>query len=192
MIQVRPYDDLAAHAVLTRLDPADQLEAELVRGRAATGLSLFADWRAMGGAWIGAHVFLTSPAAGAMPFAVGAIVNTGQAGVASAALLARDHRRFRRPLTELALRLRAELPGFCSEHGIHRVEARCWAGHPTAPEFLSRIGFGLEAAMGGFGQTGAVTFLQFAWVDAAPGAPEIDPSQIASPPSPEEEQAPCA
>jgi hypothetical protein len=168
MIRVRPYDDLAAHAVLSRLDLHDQIEAELVRGGGAGGLALFADWRAMRGAWVAGHVFLTRTGT---PFAVGALVNTGQAGVAQAALLARDHALFRRPLAQLALRLSIELPAFCAAHGIHRVEARCWANHPTASRFLTAIGFDREADLSGFGGDGQAVFRQFVLLPRTP----IDP-----------------
>lgn len=159
MIRVCPYDDDAAHAVLAFLDLHDQIEAELVRGRAAGGLALFADWRAMRGAWEAGHVFLTATGT---PFAVGALVNTGQAGVAQAALLARDHARYRRPLAELACRIAVELPALCLARGIHRVEARCWAHHPTASRFLSALGFVPEADLPGFGADGTAVFRQFA------------------------------
>lgn len=161
MIQTRPYDSQSAYAVLSRLDLSDHIEAELVRGEPAQGLDLFADWRSMRGAWIGSHVFCTAPALGAEAFAVGAIVNTGQAGVAQAALLARDHRIFRRPLAELGLQLSWRLPAWCAGRGIHRVEARCWAQHPTAPRFLSMIGFQHEADLPGFGADGRAVFSQF-------------------------------
>ncbi len=159
MILIRPYDDLTAHAVLSRLDLHDQIEAELVRGRSAIGLELFADWRSMRGAWVAGHVFETRTGA---PFAVGALVNTGQAGVAQAAMLARDHARYRRPLAQLACRIAVELPAFCLSHGIHRVEARCWAGHPTAARFLQAVGFAFETTLPGFGADGRAMFRQFA------------------------------
>ncbi len=162
MIEVRPYDDLAAHAVLSRLDLHDQIEAELVRGEPTGGLALFADWRSMRGAWVAGFVFCTAASRGAAPFAVGALVNTGQAGVAQAALLARDHSRFRRPLAELALRLAVELPAFCTDAGIHRVEARCWRAHPSAARLLQMIGFHHEADLAGFGADGRQVFSQFA------------------------------
>jgi len=173
MILVRPYDDLAAHAVLSWLDVNDHIEAELVRGQAAGGLQLFADWRAMRGAWVAGHVFHTAPHLGAVPFAVGALVNTGQAGVAQAALLARDHARFRRPLAEVASRIAVELPEFCIRHGIHRVEARCWAGHPTASRFLRAIGFVPETDLPGFGRDGSAIFRQFALLPRP--APDLNP-----------------
>lgn len=141
MIQLRPPEPLALSAVLSRLDLHDQIEAELIRGRAATGLELFADWWAMRGAWVGSHVFATAPSRGAAPFAVGALVNTGQ---------------------RAALRLAVELPEFCQARGIHRVEARCWAAHPSAPRFLTMIGFAREVDMPGFGADGSQLFSQFA------------------------------
>ena len=159
MIHVRPYDSQSAYAVLARLDLSDHIEAELIRGAPVVGLDLFADWRSMRGAWVAGHVFCTR---WQHPFAVGAIVNTGQAGVAQAALLARDHAAFRRPLAVLARRLARALPELCAARGIHRIEARCWAQHPTAPRFLSHIGFRHEADMPGFGADGRAVFSQFA------------------------------
>jgi hypothetical protein len=177
MIQLCPPEPLALNAVLSRLDLHDQIEAELVRGRPTGGLELFADWWSMRGAWVGSHVFATGPSRGGAPFAVGALVNTGQAGVAQAALLARDHARYRRPLAELALRLAVELPAFCQARGIHRVEARCWAAHPSAPRFLTLIGFAHEADMPGFGADGAQMFSQFALYVAPPPEPAEDATQ---------------
>ncbi len=165
MIHIRPHEDLAAHAVLSRLDLNDQIEAELVRGQAAGGLQLFAEWRAMQGFWVAGHVFCTATGA---PFAVGALVSTGQAGVAQAALLARDHARFRRPLAEAALRIAAHLPGVCRDRGIHRVEARCWAAHPSASRLLAALGFSHEADLPGFGPDGRAVFRQFALLLPAP------------------------
>lgn len=173
MIEVRPYDDLAAYAVLSRLDVSDQLEAELIRGAHAASLELFADWRAVIPASIGGHVFFTEPSAGGVPFAVGALVASGQAGVAQAALLARDHRHFRRPLVQLARRLRAELPSYCVKHNINRIEARCWADHPTAARFLGLIGFSPEAILYGFGPSGQVPFIQFAMVNPVCSEPPV-------------------
>ena len=163
MIEARPFDDLAAMAVLSKLDHADQLEAELTRGASATALSLFADWRAMEAYRAASFIAYTQGRAFAM-FALG---NTGQSGVASAALLACDHARYRRPLAELALTIRNQMPEFCAERGIHRIEARAWADHPTASGLLTALGFHLECDMPGFGLTGHVTFRQFAWISPA-------------------------
>jgi hypothetical protein len=163
MIQLRPYDDLSAMAVLQRLDVNDRLEAEIIRGAATTALALFGDWRAMQAHHVASYVVHTDPAHGANPFAVLAIANSGQAGVANAALLARDHRAWRRPLAVLALHLRNVMPQWCFERGINRVEARTWAGHPTASSLLIGIGFTFEAEMPGFGSNGREIYRQFAW-----------------------------
>ena len=184
MILLHPYDDFAAHAVLSRLDPFDFWEAELTRGVATNHLALFADWRAMEPHRIISHVAHTGPDRGAVPFAVFALINTGQAGVAAAAMLARDHAIYRRPMAELAITMRAELPGFAAKHGIHRIEARAWAGHPTASRLLYALGFRPECSMPGFGADGAVVFHQFAWVTPAHIARLPQPDQIHIP-SPE-------
>jgi len=163
MIEARPFDDLAAMAVLSRLDPADQLEAELTRGASATSLALFAEWRAMEAYREASYVAVSR----GRPFALFALGNTGQKGVAGAALLARDHIAFRRPLAELALTIRNHMPEFCADRGIHRIEARAWADHPTASRLLTALGFHPECDMPGFGLTGTVTFRQFAWISPA-------------------------
>lgn len=168
MIQLRPFDDYHGFNILSRLDPHDFMEAGLIRAGAVTHYGLFADWRAMqahavpGGSW----VFVTSGRSVAeYPFAVGMLANTGQAGVAQAALLARDHAVFRVALGRLAHVLRASLPEFCRSRGIHRVEARSWAGHPTAGRLLGALGFTHECDMPGFGPTGRAKFRQWAWTD---------------------------
>lgn len=169
-IRVRPYDDLSAMAVLSALDAQDQIEAELTRGAPASALALFADWRQMEPLRVASHVALT---AGGQPFAVFALANTGQAGVAQAALLARDHRRHRIDLARLAVLIRHAFPRLAAACGIHRIEARSWAGHPTAARLLAAMGFAHECDMTGFGQSGAITFRQFAWIAPAP-APDPD------------------
>lgn len=166
VITVAPYHDDTAWLVLRQLDAADVLEAELMRGTGAQALALFADWRAMQGYRIASHVALTGAAPGRTPFAVFGLVNTGQAGVAAAALLARDHRRHRRDLAQLARAIRDALPRFAAETGLHRIEARCWADHPTAASLLTALGFHRECDMPGFGLRGDVTFAQFAWLAA--------------------------
>lgn len=162
-IGVRPYDDHGAMAVFRDLDSADLREAMLVRGADVTHLGLFAEWRAMRPAWVAGHV-LTTRAAGGAPFAVVAIVSTGQAGVAQAAFLARHHAWHRLSIARAGALIRAALPRFCAERGIHRIEARCWAQHPTARRFLDRLGFRLECVMPGFGPDGRADFLQFAFL----------------------------
>lgn len=181
-IDARPYTHDAAIAVLTRLDAADHHEAALVRGRWVDGYQIWGDWHAGQGACLDSRVFYTSPHPGALAFAVGCLVHTGQAGVAQAAFLARNHRTFRRPIAAAGAAIRRALPQFARDTGLRRIEARCWAGHPTAPRFLALLGFEIEADMPGFGATGHVRFLQFAWVarerslgprlgDAVPAAP---------------------
>ncbi|PWE50075.1 hypothetical protein DEM26_08985 [Thioclava sp. NG1] len=178
MIQVRPYEDFAAHAVLSRLDPMDQLEAEVVRGGHEPPLAIFADWRAANAARLISTVLLTDVGT---PFAVLGLSHTGQAGVAQAALLARDHTKFRRPLAEAALRIRKEMPVFAEEFGVHRIETRSWVQHPSGARLLVACGFHLEATMPGFGPLGDHAFHQFAWVapynTPAPEAPDLKTSE---------------
>jgi hypothetical protein len=163
-IDARPYADDAARAVMTRLDMSDQHEAALARGACVDGYQLWADWRAMQGLRLDSRVFFTGPHPGAIPFAVGCLLATGQAGVAQAAFLARDHRQFRRPIGAAAAAIRRALPGLARDLHLRRIEARCWREHPTAPDFLSALGFWLEAEMRGFGPQGEVEFLQYAWI----------------------------
>ena len=162
MISVRPYEDLAAHAILSRLDPVDFLEAEVTRGRATSGLELFADWRAMNAARMESWVLVSGAGE---PFALLGLVHTGQAGVAAAAMLARDHRRFRRPLAQAAVLIRRRLPEYAAETGVRRIEARAWSAHPTACDLLFAIGFVPEAIMAGFGPAGRDEFVQYAWIN---------------------------
>jgi len=183
MILVRPYDDLAAHAVLSRLDPADQREVDLSRGAPTAPLALFADWRAMQAVRYESHVALT----GGTPFAVFALANAGYSGVASVALLARDHARFRRPLATLCTLIRAELPARAEKYRLTRLEARSWSAHPTGARLLTAMGFRREADLPGFGIGGSLTFPQFARVflfpihlgqdDPHPDQPPINPKE---------------
>jgi hypothetical protein len=159
-VDVRPYDDQDAWAVIRQLDAHDLIEAELVRGAHARALGLWADWRSIQPAQPLSFVAST----GGIPFAVFGVMNTGQAGVGAASLLARDHRRFRRPLARLCGEIRRRMPGHMAELGIHRIECRCWNDHPTAALLLSALGFRHECDMPGFGLTGSVTFRQFAWL----------------------------
>lgn len=162
MIRISTYDDMAAMVVLRDLDPQDRLEAEAVRGEVVSHLSLFGDWRAARGYHLLSLVIRASPSD--EPVALLALANTGQHGVASAALVARNHRRYRRQLAALARLIRKELPRFASEAGIFRIEARAWASHPRASKFLSLVGFTHEVDMPGFGRGGTETFRQFAWI----------------------------
>lgn len=162
MIYTKAYDDHAAMTVLSNLDGQDLSEAMLVRGSPVTHLSLFADWRAMNP--VRCLTWIVCRQATDTPFAVVALANTGQAGVAGAALLARNHRTFRRELVATARVIRDNLPDIAVEFGIRRIEARCWSEHPTAARFLMACGFRHEADMPGFGAAGGVVFQQFAWI----------------------------
>lgn len=164
MIQLRPFTDAEAWRVFLFLDGFDFIEAELVRGARALNVSLFADWRQVEGARLLSYVVVGRGG----PFAVLGLSHTGQAGVAQAALLARDHKRHRRELAELGCAIRREMPAFCAEQGIHRVEARCWSDHPTASRFLEAVGFRHEADMPGFGTDGHATFQLYAYVHQQP------------------------
>ena len=161
MIEAVPFEDLGAMAVFKRLDPHDLIEAQLTRGAAVTYLTLFSNWHAQAPH----HVMSLVLKSRGTPFAVLAVGNTGQAGVASAALLARDHRQFRRELVLAARQIATQMPPWCAELGIHRIEARSWRDHPTAGAFLRACGFHHETDMPGFGASGAVTFSQFAWIN---------------------------
>lgn len=167
MIDPRPWDDLAAMAVFRGIDPWDRMEAAAIRGVAVTHVGLFADWRAARGATVADWVVHAGAGRGEAPFAVVCIANTGQAGVAQAAMLACEHRRFRRELVALARLVRVGLPNFCGRLGIRRVEARAWRAHPTASRFLTAAGFRPECDMPGFGAAGFDVFRQFAWVAPA-------------------------
>lgn len=183
MIRVEPYEDLPAKAVLDRLDPADLVECQLISGQAVSGLTLWADWRAVQAFRIHSHVAWH----GSTPFAIFGLSRTGQAGVAGAALLARDHAAFRPSLLRLAVMIRRSLPGVAEAAGIHRIEARSWAGHPVAPRLLRGLGFVPEVTMRGFGLTGTVSFTQWAWLaaDHQPHCP-VSACQNAN-----QEPAPC-
>lgn len=161
MIRISDYDDLAAMAIMRDIDPWDRLEAEAVRGEVVTHLSLFGDWRAARAVHAISLVIRAQPSD--TPIALLALANTGQLGVASAALVARNHRRYRRQLAALARVIRRDMPRIAQEAGIFRIEARTWASHPRASKFLHLVGFTHECTMPGFGRGGSETFIQFAW-----------------------------
>jgi hypothetical protein len=168
LIAILPYSDEAAMAIFADLDLNDRVEAALLRGDGAEPLAMFADWRRAGpGSLIAAdHV--------GRPFAIMALTPLGPAGVASVALMARDHRRWRQPLTALARHWRRAWPGYCAERGVTRAECRSWTGHPTAFRLLEHIGFRLEAVLRGFGG-GEAVFAQYAWT--APATPAETPAE---------------
>lgn len=160
-VRIQPWNDAPAAGVFRDLDPHDWIEAKIARGGTPSWLTHFADWRAMQGAWLASHVLATQ---GGTPFAVLAVIATAQTGVAEAAFLARNHTRFRHDISRSAVMFRQRLPDWARDHGLHRIEARCWVGHPTASALLSALGFTLEACMNGFGQKGDQSFLQFAFI----------------------------
>jgi len=164
MIEAAPFDNHAALAIFARLDHSDWLEAQAVRGGGADHLDLFGDWRGAQAAAI-LSLVLRDQRRGGEPFALLILGNTGQAGVAQAAMLARCHQTFRRAIAAAAVQIRRDMPVFCDDAGIHRVEVRCWDRHPTAPDFLFYCGFEFEANLPGFGAGGADRFLQFAWTN---------------------------
>ena len=169
-VTVRPFDDMLALPIFRQLDASDQIEADLIRGTSANGISLWADWRGGEPYRLLSFVALS----GGTPFAVFSLSHTGQAGIAAGALLARDHRRFRGPLARLGAMIRRRMPAEAAARGIHRVEARCWADHPTAATLLASLGFAHECDMPGFGQTGRVIYRQFAFVPALSACPAPD------------------
>ena len=168
-ITVDLWTDAAGFDVLASLDRHDIAEVEAGLGRAGlAAVTLFAEWRAAAaGAMLSVVVSEEWSPISKQPFAVLALRRAGVAGVAEAAFLARDHRLFHRPIVEAALRIRDGMPDYAERAGLNRIEARCWASHPTAARFLAAVGFQHEADLNGFGATGAETFRQFAWV--APG-----------------------
>lgn len=160
-IRLMPWKDAPAAAVFRSLDPHDWIEAQIARGGDPSWMMRFADWREARQSWLASHVLATH---GGTPFAVLAVTATAQAGVAEAAFLARDHWRFRHEIACAGVLFRQRLPGWAREHGLHRIEARAWEGHPSAPRFLQALGFRLEARLRGFGVGGNQAFLQFAFI----------------------------
>ncbi len=166
MIEARPFNDGDAWAVFQNLDGWDWLEAEATRGASVTAPGLFADWRSVESARLLSLVLVSTRGARSVPFAVLGLSHTGQGGVAQAALLSRDHNRFRRELVHAARRIRADMGIYARQNGIARIEARCWAGHPRAATLLQSVGFRHEADLPGFPPKGAGTFRQFAFISS--------------------------
>ncbi|MEC9435152.1 MAG: hypothetical protein VYD87_19800 [Pseudomonadota bacterium] len=137
-----------ALAVLADLDRHDRTEAGFALGsRFEPGEALRQILRQEAAGALFFTVWSHAPAGGAMPFAIGGFSPVYMPGCVAGALLARDHRRWRRPLARLALALRVDLPGWARARGVDRIEARCWSSHPTAPGLLGAIGFAREAAV---------------------------------------------
>ncbi|MEX0306040.1 MAG: hypothetical protein AB3N12_01525 [Ruegeria sp.] len=164
MIKAQHYNEHLAMSVLSNLDPHDLIEAQLIRGTYTSHLALFSDWHACQPQAV-LSLVLRDETRASQPFAVVTLHSTGQAGVAQAALLARNHKRHRRALAVACRQIREDMPDFCMQYGIHRVEARAHAGHPRASQFLTLCGFTHETDMPGFGADGRATFRQFAWTN---------------------------
>lgn len=167
-IVARDYDLGLSMKVFDFLDHNDLAEAAVTRGMAGSLVALTArhfaiDWHNANAFRLMSLVACHKRQMGAeLPFAVFGVSVTGQAGVAQVALLAKAHFRFRRELAELAVLIRRGLPEFAAERGLHRIEARSWAAHPTGGGFLRAIGFEHECTMPGFGADGMEQFEQYA------------------------------
>lgn len=159
-IEVCPYDDAAAMTVFSHLDPGDLMEMTIQRGEMPNSLALFADWRAQQGQAVASFVLKTKNHRRFhdRAFAVIALAHSGFYGVAQAALLAREHAKWRGPIARAAVLIRRRLDSFCGETGIRRIEVRSWSGHPTACNLLSSIGFAKEHTALGFGPDGDDSF----------------------------------
>lgn len=157
------WDDRAVLEVLQDLDNRDWLELVAAKGRAASAFDLWAEWRQLRG--LGA---VRVARWDAVPFAVLGVINAGSLGVGQAALVARDHRRWRRGLVLLARLMRSELVAFAAAQDLWRIECRSWVGHPSAASLLAHLGFRLEAELAGFHPRGQGVFLQWAWTRADP------------------------
>lgn len=158
-----PWSDDLGRIVFDDLDLHDFREAGVVRGEAVRSMTIWADWRSVRSLRIVDVIAVSRPVHGARPFAVFAIANTGIAGVAEASLLTRAVPTWGREIARLAVHLRRAMPAFCADLGIHRIEARSWAGHPTGGRLLEACGLRLEARLSGFGASGQETFDQHAW-----------------------------
>lgn len=164
-VTISDYTPEAAEVVFRDLDPWDRLEGEVMRGAVRPAAVHFADWHAMQAQFLLSWVFSTPAGA---PFAVAGAVNSGFAGVAQVAFLSRDHAKWRGSIARSALLLRRIIPVAARETGLHRLEARCLADHPTAGRFLTLLGFRMEARMPGYGATGAHEFRLFSWTRKGP------------------------
>lgn len=162
MIEILPYQPDLAAAVFRDLDPWDRLEAEAARGEPQHYLGLFGDWHAVSRHHLASVVLARRRPLGLQPFAVAALANSGTAGVAEAAFLSSDHAKHRWSIARAAVQYRPLFLEACHNGGVSRVEARCWSEHPTAPIFLSHMGFSYQCDLPGTGRAGAYTFQLFA------------------------------
>jgi hypothetical protein len=157
------FQPRAALRVIEDLDPLDMLELRLGGVTPTTDeiLRQMLIQQASGAYFQIAYAH--RPEGGAEPFAILGIAEALASCTGSAALIARDHVAFARPLRRLCAGLRADLPTVMAATGFRRVEARCWSGHPTAPHLLRAIGFKFETELHGFGLS-ETHWLQFAIV----------------------------
>ncbi|SDW15693.1 hypothetical protein SAMN05444336_101269 [Albimonas donghaensis] len=147
-LSMEPLAPAPALAVLTDLDAHDRMEAAFTLGShfdAGDALRQLICQEAAGGLFF--TVWRHAPEGGALPFALVGFSPVYMPGCFAGALLARDHRRWRRPLAQLAAAMRADLPAWAQARGVARIEARCWSSHPTAPALLTAIGFAREATV---------------------------------------------
>lgn len=171
---MRPQIDIASFApdaalkVLQNLDVNDALEASLMVGGFDPVATLAQFHLSRGGAHEMAIAYAKRPSGQRIPFSLVAITPTGFPGVATAQMLSCNHEYFQRELAALATTMRDAMADFVADQNLSRIEARCWDNHPTAPGFLAAIGFARETpdALRGFGASGAIGVLQFAWTKA--------------------------
>ena len=165
MFELGTFNNSEAMRVFSDLDGSDLTELFLSRGQACDNLELFSEWKAAQAHAVYSFVIKEKRGKRA-PCAVLVLGNTGHAGVAQAALLARPHDKYRRVLGAFAAEARRQMPKVCAELGILRVEARCWRDHPTASRLLTLCGFRQEADLHGFGgRMDTAVFQQFGWVN---------------------------
>ncbi len=163
LVTIEPFNPALARCVLSDLDENDRLEAQLMRGDMAGGYDLLTDWmmiQRQGAACFIGYCDDPEPS----PIAVLAIVPDTVPGLGHVAMLARDHRRWKRQLVSLVRQIRRRLPVQAQHMGLHRLEARSWVGHPTAPTLLRAIGFTPDATMTGFGFSGEIRLRQWSWL----------------------------
>jgi len=163
LVKLSPFDPARALTVLSGLDDNDQLEAQIMRGDPAESYDLLTDWLLLARQGAACYVGEALPPISA-PFAVLALVPGTTPGLGYAAMLARDHHFWKRALVPLVRLIRHDLPPVAAHMGLHRIEARSWAGHPTAATLLRAIGFTREAEMTGFGYGGEMNLDQWVWL----------------------------
>lgn len=170
-----PFQDGAAVHVLRGLDPADRDECVLTSPLMGDHYALHRCWASIPALPGSNHVVMSARTL--RPCALFMANPTGVDGVASVALLARDHRKHWRELAELCLCLRSQLPVYAQKMGLHRIEVRCWEDHPTAPRLLRAMGFQIEGVLRGFGPEGQHRFIQFAMIISKQETQNVPPQE---------------